>query len=46
MEAIAAQTMLTLFDSNEFVFMAKLMLAIFGIKDDLSISFQRTTKTL
>jgi hypothetical protein len=40
-EAVAAQTMLTSFESYEFVFMAKLMLALFGIIDDLSRSLQR-----
>jgi hypothetical protein len=40
-EAIAAQTMLTSFESYEFVFMVKLMLAIFGITDDLICSLQK-----
>lgn len=40
-EAIQAQTMLTSFESFEFVFMAHLMLTIFGYTDDLSNALQK-----
>jgi hypothetical protein len=38
---IATQTMLTSFQSYDFVFMEKLMLALFGITYDLRRSLQR-----
>ncbi|XP_052146816.1 uncharacterized protein LOC127765887 isoform X3 [Oryza glaberrima] len=40
-EAIQAQTMLESFESFEFIFMAHLLLAIFGYSDDLSNALQK-----